>query len=206
MRSIKPLDHYMSCDLPRFFWPFTLPPVKLLLLFVMELLFHVFCCFSCSVADGDDLSSFCCSNALKLFKLDVDPLCDPSLVGFDVFSILSIKLFTDSLESWRVIKVTGFVVPFVTFFKTLPLVFCFRRCSISCLTVVRIDCCDSLDDATTETKKEKLNNCSKIPCGNKESDKQECVDEYRQSTRNAINEKNSRHRQHWTLKRLSPAA
>lgn len=144
--------YIMSSDLPRFFEPpFALPPL-VLLLFVMELLFIVFCCFSCSVTDGEFLSSTCSSIAFKLFKLVVDPLWDPSLVCFEVFSILSIKLFTDSRESWRVINVTGFVIPFVTFFKTFPLVFCFLRCAISCWTVVRIDCCDSLVEATTEIK------------------------------------------------------
>lgn len=145
----------MSCDLPRFFWPpFTLPPLKLLL-FVMELLFNVFCCFSCSCAEGESPSSFWCSIAFKLFKLDVDPLWDPPLVCFDVFSMLSIKLLTDNRESWRVMNGTGFAVPFVTFFKTFPFDFCFLRCAISCWTVVRIDCCDSLDDATTETSERK---------------------------------------------------
>lgn len=129
-------------DLPRFFCPpltFPLPPLKLLLL-VMELLLRVFCCFSCSVADGDLHSSPCSrSIAFKLFRLDVDPLCEPPLVCFDVFSMLSIKLFTDSRESWRVMKVVGttvtvavpFVVPFLTI-TAVPLVFCFRRCAISC--------------------------------------------------------------------------
>lgn len=44
-----------------------------------------------------------------------------------------------------------FVVPFLTSLLTAAdlLVFWSRRCAISCWTVVRIDCCDSLDDATT---------------------------------------------------------
>lgn len=140
--------------LPRFFCPpLMFPPLFKLLLLVMELLLSVFCCFSCSVDVGDLPRSFSSrSIAFKLLRLDVDPLWEPPLVCFDVFSMLSIKLLTDKRESWRVINAAGtttavpLVVPFLTM---VPLVFCLRRCAISCWTVVRIDCCDSLDDATT---------------------------------------------------------
>lgn len=158
--TVRPIYEYFmkSCDLPRFFCPpFTLPLLRLLLL-VMELLLTVFCCFSCSLSDGDFRNSVCCwSIAFRLFKLDVDPLWEPPLLFFEVFSMLSIKLLTDSLESWRVMNGTGFTfaVPFVPFFRTFPFVFCNRRCAISCWTVVRIDCCDSFEDATTESDQEK---------------------------------------------------
>lgn len=148
--------YIISWDLPRFFWPpFTLP-LKLLL-FVMELLFSVFCCFSCSVADGDFRNSFCCSIEVRLFKLDVDPLCEPPLEFFEVFSMLSIKLLTESRESCRVMKgICGTTVPFDPFLTTPPLFFCFRRWAISCWTVVRMDCWDSLDEATTVTEEKKF--------------------------------------------------
>lgn len=138
---------------PRFFCaPLILLLLKLLLL-VMELLFSD---FSISVADGVLTKSICwCS---RLFKLFVEPLWEPEEPLF-VFSMLSIKLFTDKRESCLVMNGTWVTVPLVPFFKTLPLFFCFLRCAISCWTVVRIDCCDSFVDATTEKRFRELLRC-----------------------------------------------
>lgn len=82
----------------------------------------------------------------------MDPLWEPPLEVFDVFSMLSMRLLTDKRESWRVMNETG-ATPLVPFFTAVPLVFWRRRDAISCWTVVRIDCWDSLDDVTTKTGK-----------------------------------------------------
>uniref|UniRef100_A0A2M4D2Z0 Putative secreted protein n=1 Tax=Anopheles darlingi TaxID=43151 RepID=A0A2M4D2Z0_ANODA len=58
-----------------------------------------------------------------------------SLVCFAEFSILSIKLFTDSLESCRWMAD-----------------FCCRRTAISCCTDVMSEFCDSFDASTGKRK------------------------------------------------------